>query len=100
AGTTRRGPTSDAMSSAYRATAIASPPLAALIVLVAGAITPGYDPATITISRLAMPGIPAAAAVDSAILLVALACFSLAALLAPTARESPFALAVAGIPFP
>ena len=54
------------MSSAYRAIAIASPPLAALIVLVAGAITPGYDPATITISRLAVPGMPAAAAVYGA----------------------------------
>jgi len=87
------------LSSAYRAIAIASPPIAALIVLVAGAITPGYDPATITISRLAVPGMPAAAAVDAAILLVALACFSLAALLAPTARECRFALAVAGLAF-
>jgi len=87
------------MTRVYRITAIAGPPIAALIVLVAGAVTPGYDPTTITISRLAVPGMPAAVAVDAAILLVALACFALARLLSPGARACRIALAVSGAAF-
>ncbi len=57
---------------------MAFPPIAALTVLVGGAITPGYDPMSRTVSRLAVPGMPAAAAVDDAILLIAFACVALA----------------------
>jgi len=51
---------------------------ATVIVVVAEAISPGYDPLTRTVSRLAAPGMPAAGAVDIAIALVAVACFALA----------------------
>src|SRR5207247_8512900 len=55
---------------------------AAAVVVVAGVVTPGYDPMARTISRLAVPGSPAAFAVDLAIGLVAPACFALAAAIA------------------
>ena len=87
------------MSRVYRAIAMASPPIAAVIVLIAGAITPGYDPASLTISRLAIPGRPAALAVDLAMLLVALTCLSLAFALVPGARLCRAALSVSGVAF-
>lgn len=87
------------MNRVYRAMAMASPPIAAVIVLVAGAITPGYDPASLTISRLAIPGKPAALAVDFAMLLVALTCFSLASALVPGARLCRAALSISGVAF-
>ena len=43
---------------------LCAPPAAALIVTSAAAITPGYDSMSRTVSRLAVPGMPAAAAVD------------------------------------
>jgi hypothetical protein len=85
---------------AHRAPAalgIGLPVLATLIVVVASGVTPGYDPATMTISRLAAPGAPAAFAVQTAIGLVALTCF-LAAAAAPRAAARS-ALAAAGIAF-
>ena len=72
---------------------------AAAIVVVAGEMTPGYDPAARTISRLAVPGSPAAGAVDLAIVLVALACFALATATAPAGRLGAAAISVAGLGF-
>jgi hypothetical protein len=40
------------------------------VVLVAGLMTPGYNPAQRTISRLAEPGLPVAWAIELAIFLV------------------------------
>ncbi len=85
------------VSRAYRAIAILSPPIAGLIILSAGALTPGYDPVSRTVSRLAVPGMPAASAVDLAILLVALSCFALVAVLRPPARSCRIALSVSGL---
>ena len=48
----------------------AGPPIAAAVVVIAGAMSPGYDPLTRTISRLAVPGMAAAGAVDVAIILL------------------------------
>lgn len=84
------------MSRIYRVVAIVSALIAAVIVLAAGATTPGYDPISKTVSRLAVPGMPAAAAVDSAILLVALTCFALYALISPGAHKARAALLISG----
>lgn len=76
-----------------------SPPVAAVTVLIAGAMTPGYDPMSRTISRLAVPGISSAAAVDGAIFLIAIACLALSVELgrgAATARAA-LLLASAGL---
>jgi len=72
---------------------------AAAVVVVAGVVTPGYDPMARTISRLAVPGSPAAFAVDLAIGLVALACFALAAAIASAGRVGAVATSVAGLGF-
>src|SRR5438046_6363518 len=53
--------------------ALIAPPIAAIIVTVAGVLTPGYDPITRTVSRLAEPGRTAAIEVDLAVYLVAFA---------------------------
>ena len=66
-------------------TGILAPFLASLLVLVAGLATPGYDPASRTISRLAEPGLPAAALVELAICLVGAALLGLAMTLGPRA---------------
>ena len=79
--------------------AVAAPPAAALIAVVAGVETPGYDWTERTVSRLAAPGLPWAAAVDLAIGLVAVACVSLAVSLPTSARTSGFALMIAGAGF-
>jgi hypothetical protein len=84
------------VSRIYRVVAIVSALIAAVIVLAAGATTPGYDPISKTISRLAVTGMPSAVAVDSAILLVALTCFALTALLAPGASKTQAALLISG----
>ena len=52
------------MIRAYRAIGVASPPIAVVLVAIAAWITPGYDPVARTVSRLAVPGMPAAAMVD------------------------------------
>jgi hypothetical protein len=54
-----------------------SPPLAIVLVVVAGATTADYDPATRTVSRLAVPGMPEAWMVEVAICLIAISCFAL-----------------------
>jgi hypothetical membrane protein len=76
---------------------IASPPLAALLVLVATAWSPGYDSASRTISRLAEPGRPAAVVVQVAIGLASLSLFALAFALPRDKSASRWALAVAGV---
>jgi hypothetical protein len=58
-------------------TAAGLPIVAALIVGVAGFVTPGYDPLTRTVSRLAAPGMPFAVQVDLAIAAMGLACVAL-----------------------
>jgi len=80
----------------FRLLGIASPPLAVVIVFVAGALTPGYDPMSRTVSRLAVPGMAAAAAVDMSIALIALTCFGLAFGLTRGATLGRIALAVSG----
>lgn len=67
---------------------------AALTVFAAALLTPGYDMLTTTISRLAVPGRPAAGAVDAAIAGAGLACFALA--IATGAARATLALAGAG----
>src|SRR5579859_5697482 len=57
---------------------LVAPPVAALVVAAAGLMTPGYDPITRTVSRLAEPGRPAGAVVDLAIYVVAVALLMLA----------------------
>ncbi|HET7421162.1 MAG TPA: DUF998 domain-containing protein [Candidatus Dormibacteraeota bacterium] len=65
------------MRTICRAVGMLAPPAAAVIVLVAGLLTPGYDPMTRTVSRLAAPGMPAAFEVDLAIALAGIACLAL-----------------------
>ncbi len=73
--------------------------MAAFTVIIVGALSPGYDVTTRTVSRLAVPGMPAAAAVDVSIALVALACFAVAFGLGPGALVGRLALAGAGAAF-
>ena len=75
--------------------AIVTASIAALTVAIAGMLTPGYDPMTRTISRLASPGMPYAGAVAFAIVLVALSCFALAAALTYQSARLRAALVVA-----
>jgi uncharacterized protein DUF998 len=55
-----------------------APPAAAVIIVLAGFLTPGYDPMTRTVSRLAVPGMPASLEVDLAIALAGVACVAVA----------------------
>ena len=64
-----------------------------------GALSPGYDATTRTVSRLAVPGMPAAAAVDVSIALVALACLAVAFAMEPGALIGRIAVATAGAAF-
>jgi len=82
-----------------RVLGIAAPPIAVVTVLVAGAVSPGYDPLLRTVSRLAVPGMPAAAAVDLSIGLIGLACFGLASGLVRGAPVGRVALTVSGLAF-
>ncbi|HSS61685.1 MAG TPA: DUF998 domain-containing protein [Candidatus Limnocylindrales bacterium] len=68
---------------------------AAVTVVIAGMLTPGYDPVARTISRLASPGMPYAGAVGLAIVLVALSCIALAAALTYQSIRLRAALVVA-----
>lgn len=79
-----------------RAIGVFSPPIAALTVLAVGYLSPGYDPITRTVSRLAVPGMAAATATDVAIGLVAFACLAVAFVVREPGRA---ALAVAGTAF-
>ena len=78
---------------------MAAPPTAAATVIIVGALTPGYDFATRTVSRLAVPGMPGAAAVDAAMVLVAVACAALALGFPKAPSLGRVALAVAAIAF-
>src|SRR5438132_12101358 len=69
----RRGLSGERLNRPARVLGIAAPPIAVVTVLVAGAVSPGYDPMLRTVSRLAVPGMPAAAAVDMSIGLIGLA---------------------------
>jgi hypothetical protein len=73
--------------------------VSASLVALAGWLTPGYDPFSKTVSRLAVPGAPAAHLVDAAIGLVALTCFVLASGLARGRPAGRIALAVSGAGF-
>jgi Protein of unknown function (DUF998) len=73
------------------------PPIAAFIAALAAWLTPGYDAATKTVSRLAVPGAPAAILVDASIALVAFTCFLLAAGLSRGRPAGRFALTIAGL---
>ena len=87
------------MNRSARVLRIAAPPIAVVTVLVAGAVSPGYDPMLRTVSRLAVPGMPAAAAVDLSIGLIGLACFGLASGLARRTPVGRIALTVSGVAF-
>ena len=67
------------------------------IVLIAGMVTPGYDPLLRTVSRLATAGIPAAGAVEAAICAVALALIGLALSLGPGGSSGRVLLGTAGV---
>src|SRR2546421_7486524 len=92
----RRGRISERLTRVYRVLGIAAPPIAVVMVFVAGALSPGYDAVSRTVSRLALPGMPAAALIDAAIGLIALACFGLALALARGSSLGRMALAVSG----
>jgi hypothetical protein len=76
---------------------VVAPVVASAVVLVAGQLTPGYDPLRRTISRLAEPGLPAALPVELAILMVGLALIGLAFSLEPGGVSGRFLLASAGL---
>jgi len=80
-----------------RILATVAPAVAVLLTLAAQSVTPGSDPVARTVSRLAVPGSPAALLVDMAIGLVALTCFALASGLVRGRRAGRIALVVAGI---
>jgi hypothetical membrane protein len=75
---------------------VSAPILAAVIVLAGGLVTPGYDPAQKTISRLAEPGLPAAFAVGLAIFMVAFALVGIAFAAGPKALAGRWLLGIAG----
>ena len=75
---------------------VVAPPIAAAIILIAGLLTPGYDPLARTISRLAEPGLPAATAVELAIGLVGISSLALAMTLGPGSTGGRALLAIAG----
>src|SRR2546428_7132180 len=70
---------------------------ASVLVLAAGAMTPGYDPANRTISRLAERGGPTASAAELALVLAGLALIGLAFALGPRAQFGRLLLAGAGV---
>jgi hypothetical protein len=76
---------------------VSAPLFAAVVVLVGGLVTPGYDPAQKTISHLAEPGLPAAALVGAAISVVGLALLVLALAMGPKAVAGRLLLGVAGV---
>jgi hypothetical protein len=73
-----------------------APPVAAVAVLIAGWMTPGYDPLARTVSRLAEPGVPAAFLAEPAIVLVGVALVALAIGMGPGSGGGRALLAVAG----
>src|SRR3989442_8326081 len=95
----RGGRRGERLNRPSRVLGIAAPPIAVVTVLVAGAVSPGYDPMLRTVSRLAVPGMPAAAAVDMSIGVIGLACFGLASGLARGGPVGRIALTVSGVAF-
>jgi Protein of unknown function (DUF998) len=75
---------------------VVAPPAAAVAVLIAGALTAGYDPLARTISRLAEPGLPAAFLAQLAVAFVGIALVALAIVLGPGSRGGRALLGVAG----
>jgi len=73
-----------------------APPSAGIAVLIAGWLTPGYDPLARTVSRLAEPGLPAAIPVELAITIVGVALIALALGLGPGSSPGRVLLAIAG----
>ena len=80
-----------------RALGMTAPIVAAGLVLAGGRMTPGYDPLTRTISRLAEPGLPGALAVELAIGLVGVALLALSIVLGSGSWPGRALLAVAGV---
>jgi hypothetical protein len=76
-----------------------APPMAAAAVATAGVLTPGYDPLARTVSRLAVPGMPFALAVDLAIGLAGVACLALALSVRGQESAGRAALVAAGAGF-
>jgi MFS family permease len=75
---------------------ICAPVFATAAILLAGLVTPAYDPAMKTISRLAEPGLPSAAVVGLAIFAVGLAMVGLAVAMGPKAMAGRVLLGIAG----
>jgi hypothetical protein len=75
---------------------VIAPEGATAVVLIAGLLTPGYDPLRRTISRLAEPGLPAAGPVELAIFTVGLAMIGLALSLGPGGVTGRLLLGIAG----
>src|ERR1700682_4076510 len=75
---------------------VVAPPAAAVAVLIAGWLTPGYDPFARTISRLAEPGVPAAFLAETAIAVVGVALIAIAIELGPGSGAGRALLGVAG----
>src|ERR1700674_532316 len=76
---------------------ICAPVFATVAVLLGGLVTPGYEPAQKTISRLAEPGLPASAVVGWAIFTVGLALLALALAMGPKAVAGRVLLGIAGV---
>jgi uncharacterized protein DUF998 len=75
---------------------VGAPPVAAAAVLIAGWLTPGYDPLIRTISRLAERGLPGAFFAELAIALVGVVVIALAMALGPRSNAGRALLAIAG----
>jgi hypothetical membrane protein len=75
---------------------LSTPVVATVVVILAGLVTPGYDATEKTVSRLAEPGLPAAAAVGVAIFMVGLALLGLAIAMGPKAMAGRLMLGIAG----
>lgn len=87
----------DALRRLAGALGVAAPPAAAVAVLIAGSLTPGYDPLVRTISRLAERGAPDAFVIELAITIVGVALISLAISAGPGSHAGRALLAVAGV---
>jgi len=85
-----------AMKRLAGALGVAAPPAAAAALLIAGWLTPGYDPLARTISRLAERGVPAAFLAELAIAVVGVALIALAMALGPGSGSGRAMLGVAG----
>ncbi len=75
---------------------VGAPILASVAILVAGVLTPGYDPLRMTVSRLAEAGSPAAGVAGQAVYAVGFTIFVLANALGPRAVAGRLLLATGG----